>query len=301
MDGPSFADTSGMVDIVSEMGSGYEFVFLTAPYGGRGGKLWIRDPPGGKSSPTDDPNWDALSIDAIDAVVASQGPFYGILGYSQGTAMTISYLAQAPNNTFVIGLVFCAYVPSTHLGLVGRIEAAAPFSIPMFIYMSTRDWIIDNCMTNVFATKFVSPTRATSSEGGHSVPPSGAQGFSGAVAFLRANHTDGSWVVPPPSPTELQLTDCPNILIILLRDPTYLALFICTLLCCCCCYSCCGYGLYRCCGNSYVAVEQEQCIEDDNAEQSVAMSHPPPPPPPPPSLPQGSITPTTEPTEKEYT
>ena len=29
-----------------------------------------------------------------------KGPFWGLLGYSQGTAMTISYLAHAPPNTF---------------------------------------------------------------------------------------------------------------------------------------------------------------------------------------------------------
>ena len=132
-----------MEDIVARAGDGYEFVFLTAPYGDPESALWIRDPPGGKGQPTAQADWDKQSLAAIDAAVASQGPFYALLGYSQGTAAALSYLSHAPNGgvgTFQVLLAFCAYVPTTHGGITARINASAPYSLPAYVYMSKDDW-----------------------------------------------------------------------------------------------------------------------------------------------------------------
>jgi len=182
-----------MVDIISRAGASYEFVFLTAPYSRRA--VWIRDPPGGKGQPTTDSSWDNQSTAEIDAVVAAQGPFHGILGYSQGTAMIIAYLAHAPANTFQVALVFCAYVPTTHNGIIARIDAKTPFSIPIFIFMGVQDSIISNAMTDAFATKFSSPTRATSTVAGHIVPTSSDPTFGQIFTFLEAQQ-GGPTVAP---------------------------------------------------------------------------------------------------------
>ena len=40
-----------------------------------------------KGEPTTDPNWADLSISYLDQMVEDNGPFYAILGYSQGAAM----------------------------------------------------------------------------------------------------------------------------------------------------------------------------------------------------------------------
>ena len=133
--GPSFMSMQGMADIVSAMGTRYEFVFLTAPYGSVTEALRLRDPPGGKGQPTIDRDWDKQSTQAIDAVVKAQGPFYGVLGYSQGTAATLSYLSHASAGTFEVAMVFCAYIPATHEGIVSRIAAGSPYSTPIYIYM----------------------------------------------------------------------------------------------------------------------------------------------------------------------
>ena len=74
-----------------------EFVFADSPTNG----VWIQDPPGGKDDPTTDPNWANDSIEYLDNVVAQQGPFFGILGYSQGAAFIPVYLANT-SNTFDI-------------------------------------------------------------------------------------------------------------------------------------------------------------------------------------------------------
>lgn len=189
---------SELNNIITTAGDGYEFVFLTAPVTRRA--LWIRDPPNGKGQPTTASDWDADSTAALDAVVAAQGPFWGILGYSQGTAMAISYLAHAPVGTFQVAMVFCAYIPSTHVGLVSRIDAAAPFSLPTFIFMGERDSIITNTMTDDFATRFSNPTRSTSSVAGHGPPEPSDPTYNDIFNFMRA-HQGASPVATPSTPT----------------------------------------------------------------------------------------------------
>ena len=66
-----------MQALIASMGSSYEFVFAQAP---ESGGLWIRDPPGGKDFPTSDPDWAATSVNYLNGLLQSQGPFSGILG-----------------------------------------------------------------------------------------------------------------------------------------------------------------------------------------------------------------------------
>jgi predicted esterase len=211
----------GIQDFMDRAGPSYEFVFADGPYGGSDGRLWIKDPPGGKGQVTTDPSFDEESTAVLDGIVESEGPFYGILGYSQGTAATLSYLSIAPPGTFQIAMTFCSYVPTTHQGITERIEAAAPYSIPMYVYMSTLDFIITNCMTNEFAALFSSPTRATNDDGsagltGHAPPLEGAQGFGELVAFLEADHDDGSYTPPAVRAIEEEDAECPSSVDILL-------------------------------------------------------------------------------------
>eukprot|EP00959_Pyramimonas_sp_CCMP1952_P302177 6322588-Pyramimonas_sp.AAC.7 len=75
---------------------GYDFVFAEGGYPvSGGGILWVEDPPGGKGQATTDPNIAAQSIANLDRIVEEQGPFYGILGYSQGS-MFVSVHAHHP-------------------------------------------------------------------------------------------------------------------------------------------------------------------------------------------------------------
>jgi pimeloyl-ACP methyl ester carboxylesterase len=85
----------------------YEFVFADAAYGDGDSRLWIRDPPGGKGQPTTDPGFADASIQALDAVVDAEGPFFGILGYSQGAAFVPVYLSRVPVGTFQVGEILC--------------------------------------------------------------------------------------------------------------------------------------------------------------------------------------------------
>ena len=171
-DGASFRSSSGMLSLVAAMPQ-YEFVFPNAAYstGDSNSYVWIRDPPGGKGSPTHDRGWADDSLALLDDIVANQGPFYGILGYSQGSAFVPIYLAHAPLGTFRVAFMFCGYLTSTHRGLLGMVESASPFGgIPALVWMSNNDWIITNPRSVEQAGKFIEPTIVASSAGSHAVP-----------------------------------------------------------------------------------------------------------------------------------
>ena len=94
----------GVADIANELGSSssteeYEFVYANGGYGSSGTYLWIPDPPGGKGEPTTDPDIAAASVENLNMIVESEGPFYGIMGYSQGAAFTAVYLSKVPVGT----------------------------------------------------------------------------------------------------------------------------------------------------------------------------------------------------------
>eukprot|EP00854_Cymbomonas_tetramitiformis_P030957 gene30957-38810_t len=161
-----------------------EFVFASAPY--QGG-LWMRDVPGGKSSVTTDPDWDAESRQVLDVIVEAQGPFDAILGYSQGGAYVLAYLAWAPVGTFKAALVFCGYVPSLHLGIVDRIDSRVPLDVTSsLVFMGANDDVISNGMTQEAATKFASPLVITSASAGHHVPFSSDPTFNEVDTFINA-------------------------------------------------------------------------------------------------------------------
>ena len=157
-----------------------EFVFPTGSYDG---PLWIPDPPNGKGEPTTDPYIASLSVNALEAVVANQGPFSGILGYSQAVAFVTSFLSHTSSASFEVALIFCGYLPTTHLGLVSRIDAAAPFeNIRALVFMGTNDNIIPNDLSRDAAAKYSSATLVYDAVG-HEVPWEATTSFQTVTAF----------------------------------------------------------------------------------------------------------------------
>jgi len=125
----------------------------------------------------------------LNEYVQEHGPFYGILGYSQGSMFVPYYLSAAPAsiaNSFQMALLFCGYLPTTHLGLLGSINAQSPFNgIPVLVYMGVNDFVISNAMTEAQASKFASPVVLRSNVGGHELPSSSDPMFAAMLSFLR--------------------------------------------------------------------------------------------------------------------
>jgi len=157
----------------------YEFIFADTP---EDGNLWIRDPPGGKDSPTTNESWASASVDYLNNLTGND-TYYALLGYSQGGAMAAVYLSNVVRSKFQKVLFFSGYLPSTHTGLVNKIDYIAPFDIPALIYRG-RDDFISSTMISELATKFVSPIVIDSNQGGHNVPNSSNVDFAKVVNFL---------------------------------------------------------------------------------------------------------------------
>lgn len=172
----------GMTSLESALPD-WEFVFAEAP---EEGHVWMRDPPS-KSEPTNDPDWDMASRNYLDGLVSSQGPFDAILGYSQGAAYTLTYLSWAPAQTFKAALLFCGYVPSTHLAMVDRINSHAPQGVSAaYVFHGVNDPIVSASMSQEAASKFSNPTIVTSPTAGHNVPYASDSTFGTVVEFLNA-------------------------------------------------------------------------------------------------------------------
>ena len=193
----------------------FEFVYANGGYpvdGGtefgkptQGGYLWIPDPPGGKGEPTTDPFISDASIAALDELRANEGPFDGILGYSQGAAYVPVYLSRVPENTFEFALSFCGYPTETHIGILDRVEEMSPFNdISSLIWIGEQDFVIPNSLTRGTIPFYTSPVVIESSQGGHEVPGTSDPTFDQVVSFIASHAGDSAPVPSPvsiPSPT----------------------------------------------------------------------------------------------------
>lgn len=177
-----FQAMPGMASLQSSLSSTFEFVFAQTP---ESGYVWIRDPPGGKGTATTDTNWASASVSYLNTLVQNQGPFSGILGYSQGAAMSIYYLSQVATGTFQFAVLFCGYLPTTHTGLLQSINTQSPFGgINTLVFMGQNDAVITNTMTLDAAAKFTSPTQVTSSVAAHNPPETCDSTFNQVLSFL---------------------------------------------------------------------------------------------------------------------
>jgi hypothetical protein len=176
----------------------YEFIFANAP---DDGGLWIQDPPGGKGEPTTDPDWAAESISYLNEFVTNNGPFHGILGYSQGSAMATVFLASS-NHAFEKVLLFNGYLPSTHEGLIQTINDAQLGAHDALVFAGSNDTIINSQLSQELSTKFDSPTFVLSDEAGHHLPEAADPTYSQITDFLAINST--------PHDEDPNSTDDPN-------------------------------------------------------------------------------------------
>ena len=168
-----------MQSLITELGNNYEFIFLDAP---EDGNLWIKDPPGGKDNPTTDVNWAETSVNYINSQLTEDN-YYALLGYSQGGAMSIVYLSNVNINKFNKIIFFSGYLPTTHTGLISKINENSPYNIPSLIYRGLSDFISVE-MINELGTKFVNPLIINSNQGGHYLPLENHSDFNTVVDFI---------------------------------------------------------------------------------------------------------------------
>ena len=174
---------------------------LFFPTGSYDGHLWIPDPPNGKGEPTTDPDIASLSVNALEAVVANQGPFYGILGYSQGGAFVTTFLSQTSSATFEVALIFCGYLPDdASRTREPHRRGGSVREHPRLVFMGTNDNIIPNDLSRDAAAKYSSATLVYDAVG-HEVPWEATTSFQTVTAFITSpGQSDAADSVTSPGP-----------------------------------------------------------------------------------------------------
>ena len=181
----SFKVQAGVIDLMNNL-SEYEFIFADAPLN----NVWMQDPPGGKGKATTDPNWADNSITYLDNLVSENGPFFGILGYSQGAAFIPVYLSKT-SNTFKIAMMYNGYLPTTHEGLINQINSKAPFKIPALVFSGEYDYFFKN-LAQGLADKFDNSLFIKSSLAGHHLPVENDPTFAQILYFISTNSSSSS-------------------------------------------------------------------------------------------------------------
>ena len=172
-----FQNQQGMQDLIEALPD-FEFIFAETP---EEGGVWVLDPPGGKEQGTNDPNWADASINYLDDFIAENGPFYGLLGYSQGAAMSAIYLAYS-DIEFEKVILFNGYLETGHQGLNDTIENESPFDTPALVFEGEDDdWFGYGSteLANIFTD-----VRHLVGDAGHHLPYSSDREFDSIISFI---------------------------------------------------------------------------------------------------------------------
>ena len=121
------------------------------------------------------------SINYLDDFIAENGPFYGLLGYSQGAAMSAIYLAYS-DIEFEKVILFNGYLETGHQGLNDTIENESPFDTPALVFEGEEDdWFGYGSteLANIFTD-----VRHLVGDAGHHLPYSSDREFDSIVSFI---------------------------------------------------------------------------------------------------------------------
>ena len=183
----SFQNQAGMIDIRNELSEEFEFVFANSP--SNNNNIWFVD--GKEDSPISKTQLVNESITILDNIVDES--FYGILGYSQGAAMAMVYLAHLESNSkknmFEKILLFNGYLPTYNTDLIDPINNATNLkNASNLICTATNDNNFYN-LTMEFEKYFTNPFIIISNEAGHSIPIKSDIVFPTIIEYIKSENT----------------------------------------------------------------------------------------------------------------
>lgn len=143
------------------------------------GYLWQGDP---TKQGLHSVGWWDESVRMLKRVIAEQGPFDGVLGYSMGACAAFSLLTEVPENTFKFTLLACGYVPTNDPKLMEKLERRKPLNTPTLNMMGRNDYVIPNKMT-LAMIEYLGDAELCRHPGQHELPRD-AQHLDQMAAFL---------------------------------------------------------------------------------------------------------------------
>jgi pimeloyl-ACP methyl ester carboxylesterase len=139
----SFQQDAGLIALRNALSSTYEFVFAQAP---NTGNVWF---------PNDD-SFPTASLSTITAAVTAHGPIHGILGYSQGAGIALSYVGQNPG-TFQIAAFYCL-APVEDTALRNGLTTNSPFNgMPAMFFVGAQDSAVQPAWSLMDKSLFTNP------------------------------------------------------------------------------------------------------------------------------------------------
>lgn len=172
-----FKNQKGMTDLIESLPE-FEFIFLDSP---SGNNLWW-DSPDDKNNPTTTDKSVLWKIIYLNQYVKKNGPFYGLLGFSQGASMIIVYLSYTLLNFKKIGL-FNGYLPKTHLALMDKIHNEKPLNDDVLIFVGENDPFKD--LSLEIKKIFTNNLEIISNYAGHNLPNKSDDNFENIKKYFR--------------------------------------------------------------------------------------------------------------------
>ena len=175
--GQFFRERTGAVR--KQLKSVCEFTFLDAPRPATGEFLgqideatrgaplgWYNTRDGNR--PALSSSYDGLeeSLALVRTTCQSQGPFDGVLGFSQGA--TLAALLCLTTDLFQFAVLFAGYVPRDST-VLASMDAGAPCTLPSFHCLGATDASVPPDVARALASRFADPV-IHEHEGGHVVP-----------------------------------------------------------------------------------------------------------------------------------
>jgi hypothetical protein len=188
----SLQSDSGIQDLMQAL-PGYDFYFPQTP---ESDGVWIMDPPGGKEEGTTDPGWANESVTYLDSYVLENGPFEAILGYSQGAAMSVIYLAYS-DTIFEKVILMNGYLETGHQGLMSTIEEQSPFHESALIFEGEDDEWFGYGSTEL--VDIFSNSTHLIGDAGHNPPEDTDRAFQDVVGWIKEHNNPNN-----PEPVEYE-------------------------------------------------------------------------------------------------
>lgn len=167
----SFKNMPGMKQLLNDLGDNFDFVFISSNESKNDDNLWLNDNKIDSNSPS---NKAISSIKYIERYIIDNGPFYGILGFSQGVAIILSYLGYKKilpeNKTFNKIFLFNGYIPIHNLDLMSGINDKKPFDNDTLIFTAENDNNFKHFSVDLNNNYFNNSELLISKNSGHALP-----------------------------------------------------------------------------------------------------------------------------------
>jgi len=173
--GPSFAKR--LAPLVEEMGPSCDWTFATAPHaaGNEGGFAWWTLPPGTRSFEAAEFGGIGESLDLLEGLWATEGPFDAVLGHSQGAMLTGILVGLASLDETAVFRPECAVLtgaawPNPYTEMLHGLSQTEKVDIPTLHCWGLADTMNPPELAEKLKGCFGSEAQSLVHDGGHVVP-----------------------------------------------------------------------------------------------------------------------------------